>query len=63
MSIIKSSNIRVSRYGRNSYKAEIINRGCNKRNLAVGIFELDDIKQWQQVVVAFEAQIKMIGVD
>ena len=58
MTNIVWNNIKITKYSPRYIKAEIINKGCSKRNLAVGIFTIDEVRQWKEVVRAFEEQVK-----
>ena len=58
--IINDYNLLVRRYTRKSYHASIINRGKSKRHIVCGVFTIEEIRQWKQVIKAFEKQIKTL---
>jgi len=54
MAIIKKGNIKIHKYGTTHYAPYIINKGKSKRSLAVGLFNKNKIRQWLQVIRAFD---------
>ena len=56
--IIRADNLDVKKYGSRSYIAKITNKGKSKRDIVGGVFSIDEIRQWKQMVIAFERDIK-----